>query len=111
MVRLISVLAVVVAVLAFAAPSAEAGDRGHFRGEITRIDAEHGVFQLTHGDRSVTVRTGDRTRIFVDGHRARFGELEIGMKARVRGRWHRNDNGDRFLRARVVRAHSADDRR
>jgi len=114
MLRLISVLAIVVSVLAFAAPSVDAagqGDRGRFGGEITRIDADRGVFQLTNGDRSIIVATGDRTHIFINGERARFGALEVGMRARVGGRWQQNDSGDKFLRARVVRARAGDDRR
>jgi len=103
MVRLISVLAVTLAALAFVAPSADAGGRGH-GGEITAVYADRGAFDLTRGDKTVTVVTSDRTRFVVNGQRATFDDLEVGMHARVRGRYDREKG---VFNARIVQARHA----
>ena len=61
---------------------------------------------MTRGDKTVTVVTSDRTRIVVDGERADFEDLEVGMRARVRGRF---DKDSGVLNARRIQARSARD--
>ena len=85
-------------------------DGDGLRGVITAIYADRAAFDLTvrtdRGEKTIVVKTGDRTRIYVNGHRARFRDLEVDMGAGVRGRF--NNRG--VFRARVVSARSRDGR-
>ncbi len=113
---LIGVLALTVAFFV-ASPAASAiGDDTHdqdhhiLRGKIVKISQDSHTFVLVGKDKDhkVVVKVSKKTKIIVDGHAAKFGDLEVGMHARVAGKFHMNDKGDKGFLAFRVRAKSGD---
>ena len=75
------------------------------RGKISKVNKGLEKFLLdTKSGKQVTVRPHGKTKFFVDGSAATFDDLDVGQKARVRGRFAKDHDGDTFLRARAVRA-------
>ena len=112
---LIGLLALTLAFFVSSPAALAVGDDTHddhhvIKGKIVSISGDAHTFLLAgkNHDHKVTVKVTDKTKIRVNGHAAKFGDLEVGMHARVRGMFHKNDQGKKvFLALRVI-AHGGD---
>lgn len=85
--------------------AAPAGPGTVIRGKISKTNNGLETLLLdTKSGKQVTVRTHAKTKFFVDGAAATFDDLDVGQRARVRGRFAKDSSGDVFFRARAVRA-------
>jgi hypothetical protein len=104
MTRILTALVLFVLAGFFLSPSAQAQLPGivKVRGEIVSVDAQAASFELkTLSGHVITVQTGAKTRIVVDGKLAKIEDLEAGMRAGIEGR---KDPLHKVLRAYRVRA-------
>jgi hypothetical protein len=62
--------------------------KGKFMGVITKIDVAKQVLGLkTQSGKSIMVKATAKTKITVAGQPAKFSDLSVGSKARVRGKF------------------------